>query len=280
MLSGQGRLFFGGAHRNGREARLRRSDLGRPSGVGCVRLGDVERVVTVAERPDLLEPAWELTKDVLPEYNNHGDVLNRYWPRLTEERPEFQFHLVDGPDILLRARTIPLRWDGTVGDLPRGIDGAIARGFDEGGANTLCALVIMVPRSLQGTGVSRLGVEAMAGIAREHGFSSLIAPVRPSWKDRYPLTPIEPYAAWRREDGLLFDPWLRVHERLGAETLKPEPESLRITGTVADWERWTGMRFPETGQYVFPGGLALLSVSHEADLGAYWEPNVWMRHSV
>ena len=35
------------------------------------------RVATVADRPDLSEPAWERTRDVLPEYNNHGDVLNR-----------------------------------------------------------------------------------------------------------------------------------------------------------------------------------------------------------
>lgn len=49
---------------------------------------------TVAERPDLTEPAWELTRDLFPEYNNHGDVLNRYWGRLTEELPEFQFHFV------------------------------------------------------------------------------------------------------------------------------------------------------------------------------------------
>jgi hypothetical protein len=43
--------------------------------------------VTVAERPDLVEPASEATRDGLPEYNGHGDVLNRYWGRLTEERP-------------------------------------------------------------------------------------------------------------------------------------------------------------------------------------------------
>ena len=35
-------------------------------------------------------------------------------------------------------------------DLPAGIDGAIARGFGEGGANVLCVLVIMVPRDTQG----------------------------------------------------------------------------------------------------------------------------------
>lgn len=39
----------------------------------------------MAERSDLTEPAWELTRDAFPEYNNHGDVLNLYWGRLLEE---------------------------------------------------------------------------------------------------------------------------------------------------------------------------------------------------
>ena len=106
----------------------------------------------------------------------------------------------------------------------------------------------------------------------------MIAPVRPSWKERYPLTPIERYASWRRDDGLAFDPWIRVHERIGGEILKPEPESLRITGTVAEWEGWTGILYPEPGEYVFPRGLAALTV--EDGKGRYWEPNVWMRHGV
>jgi hypothetical protein len=242
-------------------------------------MGAEMQTVTVAERPDLAEPAWELTKDVMPEYNNHGDVLNRYWSRLTGERPEFQFHLVgDGDEILARARCVPVRWDGTLADLPAGIDGAIARAFDEGGANVLCAMVIMIPRPLQGRGVSAEALRAMTELARRHGLDSLIAPVRPNWKERYPLVPIERYAAWRRDDGLLFDPWLRVHERLGAKVLRPEPQSMRITGTVGEWEEWTALRFPESGEYWFPGGLATLTVDRGADQGAYWEPNVWMEH--
>jgi len=188
--------------------------------------------------------------------------------------------VVDGDEILARARTIPVRWDGTIGDLPAGIDGAIARGFDEGGANTLCALVIMVPRAVQGQGASRRALEGMVEIAGGHGLSALIAPVRPSWKQRYPLTSIARYAEWRRDDGLLFDPWLRTHERLGAEPLAPEPRSMRITGSVAEWEEWVGMAFPESGEYTFPGGLTTLTVDREADVGRYWEPNVWMRHTV
>ncbi len=239
------------------------------------------RLFTVSERPELAEPAWERTRDTMPEYNNHGDVLNVYWPRLTEERPDFQFHLVgDDDEILARARSIPVWWDGTIEGLPDGIDGAIARGFEQGGANALCALVIMVPRDLQGRGVSAEAVRAMAEIGRSHGLGSLIAPVRPSRKDRYPLVPIESYAAWRRPDGFLFDPWMRVHERLGAATLKPEPRSLRITGTVREWEEWTGMAFPESGDYWFPGGLATVAIDREEESGRYWEPNVWMRHTL
>jgi hypothetical protein len=236
-------------------------------------------VATAAERPELVEPAWERTRDVLPEYNDHGDVLGAYWPRLIAERPDFQFHLVgDGDEILARARSVPVRWDGTIEDLPAGIDGAIARGFDEGGANVLCALVIMVPRDVQGRGISAEAVRAMAGIARRHGLGSLIAPVRPSWKERYPLVPIERYAGWRRPDGLLFDPWMRVHERLGAAVLRPEPRSLRITGGGSEWESWTGMTFPESGDYWFPGSLATVRIDRAADTGEYWEPNVWMHH--
>ena len=236
------------------------------------------RAFTHSERPELAEPAWELTQDVLPEYNNHGDVLNRYWGRLLGERPDFQFHLVDGDEIVGRARSIPVRWDGSPDDLPAGIDGAIARGFDEGDANVLCALVIMIPRGLQGRGLSSGAIQAMLDIARANGLNGLIAPVRPSWKDRYPLVMIERYAGWRRQDGLLFDPWMRVHERLGAVVLKPEPHSLRITGNLAEWREWTGMEFLETGDYWFPGGLTTVMVDQERDLGRYWEPNVWMHH--
>jgi hypothetical protein len=239
------------------------------------------RAYTVAERPDLAEPAWERTRDTMPEYNNHGDVLNAYWGGLTAERPEFQFHLVgDDDEILARARSIPIRWDGTVDDLPPGIDGAIARGFDERGANVLCALVIMVPRDVQSRGVSAAALTAMRDLAARHRLDALIAPVRPNWKERYPLVAIERYAQWRRADGLLFDPWLRVHERLGATILQPEPQSLRITGTIGEWEDWVGMPFPESGDYWFPHGLSTLAVDRGADAGRYWEPNVWMRHSV
>ncbi len=118
----------------------------------------------------------------------------------------------------------------------------------------------------------------MAEVARQAELFPLVAPVRPSWKERYPLIPIERYAYWERGDTLPFDPWLRVRARLGATILRPEPKSMRIEGPVDDWERWTDMTLPEDGEYVFPFGLAPLRV-HDG-VGSYWEPNVWMLHEV
>ena len=38
------------------------------------------------------------------------------------------------------------------------------------------------------------------------------------------------------------------------------------------------MAFPESSDYVFPEGLSTVGIDREADLGSYWEPNVWMVH--
>ena len=92
------------------------------------------------------------------------------------------------------------------------------------------------------------------------------------------MTPIDTYVRWRRTDGQLLDPWMRVHERLGARVATTLPRSLRITGSVAEWESWTGLVFPEPGDYVFPEGLATVHIDTDADQGSYWEPNAWMVH--
>jgi hypothetical protein len=40
------------------------------------------------------------------------------------------------------------------------------------------------------------------------------------------------------------------------------------------------MSFPESGEYWFPNGLATVGIDREACTGTYWEPNVWMRHTL
>lgn len=240
-------------------------------------------VCTAAERPDLWQRVREdgVFRDVWPEYNMHGNHTQSYFGALYPRFAEFQVLLVDErtAEVVARGRTVPFHWDGSLDDLPAGIDDVGLRAVtSDARPNTLSALAAEVTLSRQGTGLSSLVIAAMRSAAAAGGLGSLVAPVRPSHKDRYPLTSIDRYAQWRRDDGLPFDPWLRVHARLGARILRAAPQSMWIAAPVDEWEHWTGLTFPEDGQYVFPGGLAPLEVS--GGHGEYWEPNVWMEHQV
>jgi hypothetical protein len=66
----------------------------------------------------------------------------------------------------------------------------------------------------------------MSELACRKRLRRLIAPVRPSWKERYPLTPIERYITWRREDGQLLDPWMRL-QRGRSDTMRSEVQMPR-----------------------------------------------------
>ncbi len=235
-------------------------------------------LVTFTERPELLEhPTRRALPDVWPEFLLHDPVINVHIGKLSTQFPELQVFLYD-PDadrLLAEANTVPVRWDGTIE--VGGVDWAMRQCFEEGGTpTTLCAVQVMIASAAQGRGFSRMLLQRMTELAARHGFDALIAPVRPTLKHRYPLTPIERFIEWRRDDGDLLDPWLRTHERLGATILGVAAESMVIEAARSTWRGWTGMEFPDDGTYVVPG--ALVPVEFSGDRGSYVEPNVWMRH--
>jgi len=237
------------------------------------------KLVRYADRPDLLERRFEeLTRPTFPEYMNHNEP-GRNWGRLYTEFPDFQVALVDGDELLAEAHAIPVPWDGTLQGLPSGWDEGFEAGMTSGvQATALMAIAISVAPDQQGRRLSSRMIGAFTDNARSAGLSSVIAPVRPTRKERYPLIPIEIYMEWRRGDGTHFDPWIRVHERVGGEILAAAPRSMVIRAPASDWEEWTGLPFPSDGEYVFPGGLATLVVAD--GVGTHVEPNVWVWHPV
>lgn len=66
-------------------------------------------------------------------------------------------------------------------------------------------------------------IRALRDLPQASALTKVIAPVRPTLKPTYPLTPIETFLQWRRPDGLPLDPWLRTHERVGGRILAPLP---------------------------------------------------------
>jgi GNAT superfamily N-acetyltransferase len=201
-----------------------------------------------------------------------------------DEDAEFHFYAWDEEreEVVGVGNAVPASWDGDAASLPDGgVDAVVEGRFAEGAPapTVLCALQILIAPECRGQGLSSRMIRRMTEIGRDHDHNTLIAPVRPTLKHRYPLTPMERYIGWRRPDGTHFDPWLRTHERLGAEIAKVAPRSMRVPGSVGAWEEWTEMTFPETGAYVVPDALVPVEIDRERDEGLYVEPNVWMVHS-
>jgi hypothetical protein len=194
----------------------------------------------------------------------------------------FHIVMVDGDIPVAAGWGVPICWNGNVSDLPSGYSDTLRRALDADDKRrtsdtfVICGGVVHPERS--GSGLASDLIRSLGQTAQAAGLERLIAPLRPTLKHRYPLTDIDTYTAWTRPDGLPFDPWIRLHIRLGATVVATAPRSQVMQGSVNEWEEWTGMTFPASGAYVIPEGLSILNIDHERNIGEYVEPNVWVRH--
>jgi GNAT superfamily N-acetyltransferase len=245
-------------------------------------MGEI-RVVTTGEHPELEDETRAALRVEWPEFIFHDQVTSAHIGRVEEYFPPYDVLLLDDGEVVAGGWGVPLAWDGHTGTLPPdGYDGALVQavtGHENGVTpDTLSVMAAGVKRGRQGRGLAGQVLTALRERATAGGLSRVIAPVRPTLKTRYPLTPMAAFARWARDDGLHLDPWIRTHQRLGARILGPAPRSMIITGSVAEWEEWAAMAFPDSGPYVVPQALDLVSIDRERDEGRYEETNLWMRH--
>ncbi|MBU1318554.1 MAG: GNAT family N-acetyltransferase [candidate division Zixibacteria bacterium] len=243
------------------------------------------KILTGKDRPDLLKATNNTVNKSWPEFMLHDPYVGEYWDALFLAYPEFHFGLQANStgEFIALGNSVPLAWDGKPYDLPdKGIDWVLEQGFDDHSKGrplkTLCALQIVIDEAYRGKGLSSRMVRCMMATGMANSLDRLIAPVRPPSKSNYPLAPMDRFIRWKDNNGFPLDPWMRVHARLGAQTIKPCAESMLITGTVDEWEKWAKMHFPESGSYIVPGALSPVEIDRQADTGTYIEPNVWMMH--
>lgn len=245
------------------------------------------KTYTLREKPEL-EPDFDrLAGECWPVFLRQRDELGlgRYWPSLFTTWADYQIAFYDDAGTVAAVvHAVPFAWDGTPGGLPDSLAGILEhaeRDAKDGRAPTaLSALAALVGLRWRGQGLSRRAIEHLRWVAQVKRLRSLVGPVRPILKARYPLAPMERYVRWTTDDGEPFDPWIRVHARLGARIVRVAPCTIAIAGPVKEWERWTEMAFPESGAYVVPGALQPVTIDRERDEGRYEDPNVWMHHPI
>ncbi|MDQ3465984.1 MAG: N-acetyltransferase [Actinomycetota bacterium] len=245
-------------------------------------------VSTLAERPDLRPRFFELTEG-FPAFMYHDPTADLFFDHL-DEFTDYCFVAVRqnaSNDLVGTACSVPFHQarapDGGLLPLPDGgWDDIIRRSAwtRRTGAvpDAVSALEIRLRPDVTGLGLSAVVLAAMRDNAVRRGFTTLVAPVRPTAKHLEPGTPMSDYAFRVRDDGLPADPWLRTHARLGAVIEKVAPASMVITGSLAQWRSWAGQPFDTDGPTIIEGALVPVLVDVARDLGVYVEPNVWMRH--
>lgn len=215
---------------------------------------------------------------------DHANV--KYWERLPQEFPSFQFFLLDGDSLVGCGNCVPLHlssrdlsllpeegWDWCISHAIEGKEKDLV-------PNALAALQIAINPAYRGKGISGILVNTMKNIALENGFKDFILPVRPNLKHKYPLIDIDEYITWQNKDGLAYDAWIRVHAKNGAEIVKSCRKSMYVSGSIAEWEEWTGYDLKSSGQYLFESALTPIEVDLEKNFAYYAEPNVWMHYKL
>lgn len=239
-------------------------------------------VVTASDRPDLDDEAAAAFRQRWPEFIFHDPIPPQYLDRVHEHFSEYDVLLLVDGQVAAGGWGVLIAWDQTSAGLPEGYDAALVGAVEDREAgrtpNTLCFMAAAVHPDHDKQGLAARVLDVLTDRAAQAGVAHVVAPIRPTWKQRHPEVSMREYATWSREDGLSIDPWIRTHQRMGGRILRPAPNSMVIPGTVSEWETWSRMRFPVTGDYVVPEALNLLQVDREHDTAVYREENLWVQH--
>lgn len=242
-------------------------------------------VVNFKERPDLFDLQEKICGRAFPEFLYYSDTVDTFWEKMISYHEDYQFMLLDHDRVAAVINCLPMDLDVPVEALPDdAFDWAFEKSINdyETGKklNAAVGVQIVVAEVFQEKGVSGSAVESLKKACAEKGMETIVIPVRPMLKSRYPLHAMEDYIQWKREDGLPFDPWLRVHVRCNARIVKVCKRAVEIRGSVTQWERWTKMAFPQSGEYVVDGALCPVTIDRVRNVGRYVEPNVWVSYTL
>ena len=216
-------------------------------------------------------------------------VVRGCWEDLLVLFPELQISLLDTDNkVAAVGNAVALNWSGLTNDLPKGWDELVLHGVNARknqsqsieSPNTLVVLAAVTGKNSRGKGLSRKVIEVYRELAPALGYSKLLVALRPLGKEAFPSMSVQDYVDGHFEGTIERDFWIELHTKLGGRVIKCSTESQLVTGSFSDWQDWTGIDIESDDTAAVPGALANLVLDKERDSASYYDPCVWIEHSL
>lgn len=155
----------------------------------------------------------------------------RLGPNMFENIPLYLIILIDNHSINEEDQLIAhgimtdISWNKKSSGLPEGWQGAVRRSYEDiankSTKDTLVGLYVRVEKEFKRKGWSEKIINAMKLFANDHGYNSLIIPLRlpQRFTIQYAKMPYKKFISLKKENGQFLDHWLRLHTRLGGTIL-------------------------------------------------------------
>ena len=241
------------------------------------------RVYPLAAMPYAKADFDTLHLDAWPRYFDGAAVLKRLWSRMYERFPHSQMLIQESLAATIGVgNAVPLAWDGSRENLPRGWDGALEQALAEDGRgvepDTLVVLAGIIDPRYRDRKAAHLIVDAFKALACSLGLRRVLVALRPVAKSAHQAMPIAEYSRLADTTGRLFDGWLRLHCDAGGTVVGWEEHSQSVEGSLDEWEQWSGQRFAQSGARFLADTLAPVMVDVESGRARYDDPCIWVEH--
>lgn len=196
------------------------------------------QIVAATTAPNRLQhEAEHVFRERWPEFIFHDPTPALYRDRINAYFSDYDILLVQEGRVVAGGWGVPLPWNGKTAALPDGYNGALVASVEaceqRRPPNTLSIMAAVVAADRQGRALSVEVLKALIELAIKANLTRVIAPVRPTAKHEHPELTVGDYAARTGADGFSVDPWIRIHQQMGASILGPALNSMVIHGTVA-----------------------------------------------
>ncbi len=177
-----------------------------------------------------------------------------------------------------------ISWDESINDLPIGwSDSTYRSSIEKNYKNTYVALFARVQNEFRQQGYAAKLIKFMKEFSIIEN-KNLIIPLRPPfrYKKEYAQMSFSDFSSLVRDDGMPLDPWIRLHQRIGATRLSTSEFSHQHVMSMQDFcSSFPYVKYDKTGYYMVSINKEIYNSFVDVERGVVTinQGCLWVRHN-